>query len=647
MIFILALVYTTVIFLIKLIFNLKKINYRLNNLVNNWEKSPIKSIFLDEDNSAKNDWKRNSLIYERLSDISYNYKSIFYEYKYKESKICGKDSYDNDLYFPKDVECPINGIRITKDENFDTKGEYTKLNLKDNYFLYYTNKKIDGKIIINIINSRHNKPELNFHESEEKGELIDFDINSYSIIDTFNNEYLLSIFYIGIDPEISPKTGKINDFDDELTLYKDLVESIEIILFCYYGVMVICFFVLFCKWCENSFSSDIVCYLCGFTFAVSIFSVPIIIISSICLSINQQYVINFVNKINETYEYNKVNFSWEIMLLIHIIISIIFSIFTIIYYCNPNCFEECSKQLFICNLCECGECKTCKCDCDFGNCECLNCLRNCGCDCICNCFKCLKKDKNNNHIPNTISENININNIDITNEITPLKNMISNIKEITNRNFNDIKGDIIEIKNNINNQNNINNIKNNQSDNEIKEAIGNIRILCNDCKEKINNTNNNINTCRNEINKLQNYIQHMNNFNNEILGMKNDLREIKGICNDCLEKNKNNKINSENDNELKVVIRYENKIYQIIINNKCSYQNFIDKIYNNISTSIINSFDKRNIKLYYWNQLGEKNEIINENDWLNALNLHIFYFEVVNEKENQIKKQNYFDKKDK
>ena len=209
MIFILALVYTTVIFLIKLIFNLKKINYRLNNLVNNWEKSPIKSIFLDGDNSAKIDWKRNSLIYERLSDISYNYKSIFYEYKYKESKICGKDSYDNDLYFPKDVECPINGIRITKDENFDTKGEYTKLNLKDNYFLYYTNKKIDGKIIINIINNRHNKPELNFHESEEKGELIDFDIDSYSIIDTFNNEYLLSIFYIGIDPEIHLKLEKL------------------------------------------------------------------------------------------------------------------------------------------------------------------------------------------------------------------------------------------------------------------------------------------------------------------------------------------------------------------------------------------------------------------------------------------------------
>ena len=29
-------------------------------------------------------------------------------------KICGKDSQDNDLYFPKDVECPINDIFISK-----------------------------------------------------------------------------------------------------------------------------------------------------------------------------------------------------------------------------------------------------------------------------------------------------------------------------------------------------------------------------------------------------------------------------------------------------------------------------------------------------------------------------------------------------
>ena len=166
MIFIFILLFTGMIYLIKLILNSNKINYRLDNIKNNWGKNPIKSIILDENNSPEINWKNNALIYERLSE--FNYKNIFYEYKFKDSKICGKDSYDNDLYFPKDVECPINDIIITEKENFDTKGEYSKLILKNNYFLYYTNKKIDGKIIINLIKNKHNGPELSFHESEKK-----------------------------------------------------------------------------------------------------------------------------------------------------------------------------------------------------------------------------------------------------------------------------------------------------------------------------------------------------------------------------------------------------------------------------------------------------------------------------------------------
>ena len=54
---------------------------------------------------------------------------------------------------------------------------------------------------------------------------------------------------------------------------------------------------------------------------------------------NYIYVINFLNKINENYENNKVNFTWEIIIIIHIIIAIIFLISTIIYYFNENCFK--------------------------------------------------------------------------------------------------------------------------------------------------------------------------------------------------------------------------------------------------------------------------------------------------------------------
>jgi len=217
-IFCMILFYTTIIYLIKLKANLHKINYRLNNIVNNWEKNPIKSIFIGGNNPNKIDWKNNSLIYERLSD--FNYTNIFYGNKYKESKICGKDSNDNDLYFPKNVECPLNSIIITEDENFDTKNEYIKLSLKNNSFLYYTNKKINGKIIINLINSKNNGPTLNFHESEEKKELIDFDIKSYSNIETFDNKYFLATYYIGVNQEILPKNEKIKNFDNKIKKYK-------------------------------------------------------------------------------------------------------------------------------------------------------------------------------------------------------------------------------------------------------------------------------------------------------------------------------------------------------------------------------------------------------------------------------------------
>ena len=95
-----------------------------------------------------------------------------------------------------------------------------------------------------------------------------------------------------------------------------------------------------------------------------------------------------------------------------------------------------------------------------------------------------------------------------------------------------------------------------------------------------------------------------------------------------------------------MIIKYENKVYLIIINNNSSYRDFINKI-NNCISSNANSISNNNLKLYYWNQLGQKNKIMDEKDYLNALSLHIFYFEVINEKYNQYRQQNYISSKDK
>ena len=60
-----------------------------------------------------------------------------------------------------------------------------------------------------------------------------------------------------------------------------------------------------------------------------------------------------------------------------------------------------------------------------------------------------------------------------------------------------------------------------------------------------------------------------------------------------------------------MIIKYKNKIYQIIINKNCSYDEFLYRIYNNIS-----EINNGNLKLYYWNKFVEKNIIMDENDFL-------------------------------
>ena len=192
--------FTTLIYLVKLRDNHKKIKYRLSNINKNWNLNPIKSINLsqnyeDENDNIKLNWKNNSIIYETLNE--YNYINIFFYFfsqnNYTNAKICGKHTYGNDLYFPIEKECPINDIVITNDKYFDTNDKYTKLNLKNNSFLYYTNKKIESK----IINSLLIKEKINY-----------LDRKSYSKIDTDNKTYLLTSYYSGVNPKFLPQKNR-------------------------------------------------------------------------------------------------------------------------------------------------------------------------------------------------------------------------------------------------------------------------------------------------------------------------------------------------------------------------------------------------------------------------------------------------------
>jgi len=86
-------------------------------------------------------------------------------YKNKNGKKCGKDSYGNYLYFPENIDCPINDILITN--SIINLTNYTKLYLGDNYFLCYTNKNNEGEILIDLKASSSRGVQLNLETTNE------------------------------------------------------------------------------------------------------------------------------------------------------------------------------------------------------------------------------------------------------------------------------------------------------------------------------------------------------------------------------------------------------------------------------------------------------------------------------------------------
>ena len=87
---------------------------------------------------------------------NFDYINIYLK---NEGKICGKDNYGNDLYFPNNVECPINEIYFSE-SNEDIPG-YTKIELNNGTFLYYTNQSVNGKIVADLKISTDNYIPLN------------------------------------------------------------------------------------------------------------------------------------------------------------------------------------------------------------------------------------------------------------------------------------------------------------------------------------------------------------------------------------------------------------------------------------------------------------------------------------------------------
>ena len=202
--------------------NDKEINIIYDDIIYNWSLNPIRSINISDINNGDSydfQWKKD---YYKIEKLEYfNYTNLYLN---DQGKICGKDNYGNNLYFPYDVDCPINKIYFSN-SNEDLSG-YQKLKLKDNDYLYYTNQFTEGRIIVDFrINSNldiniNPKYSSDFWTSVPFYEEIDSDLVE-------KNSYLFSIDYLGIDTTsiTGKKSSRIEDFIDKIKYYNSLSES--------------------------------------------------------------------------------------------------------------------------------------------------------------------------------------------------------------------------------------------------------------------------------------------------------------------------------------------------------------------------------------------------------------------------------------
>ena len=331
-----------------------KENYKIINY--NWELNSITSISISYypelgHSYIENGWK-NVLIEYRTNE--YNYYNISTNNN-DNLKICGKDSQDNDLYFPKDVECPVNDIFISKFDSNEYDG-YTKLKISDETgYLYYTNKKTTGKIVTaiivgtndplkiysgnNYLEDDHDENNYNdYFENNEKKAIKNNKIDRfntqffYEEIDSWNkceNEgscsekdvsKLYAINYLGVNKNLF---GKINDFKK----YLDKFYNLCTLKYVSYGLNFF-FFI-----CFSAFllSKDVALCSLGIGIIFLLSMIFFIIINTICLRVNIEYIQHFLNKINIDFERYKCDSIWIFLLNIIGIIFFFYYLSIIVY----------------------------------------------------------------------------------------------------------------------------------------------------------------------------------------------------------------------------------------------------------------------------------------------------------------------------
>ena len=394
--------------------NIRKI---YKSSIDNWALNPITSIELSRKKDhvfATAHFKKESQSFYKWKDIyitvkrdsNYNYMKI-YPIKSEKGKLCGKDSFGNELYFPNDVECPINDI-IIEDINTNPHPGYTEVNLENSLYLYYTNKKTDGNILVDIKAGPNTVLQLNYDKSNEicgyfegkyteysgsilddeededdwRRNLIAYELNKkeckkyfkfntipfYEKIDERNFDsftddydssyysseqkiYLYAFNYQGINSNSLKNRGKVRNYKYNmdnfyiLSLIKNILSSFNILYFIFFIVIIV-----------KDLNNEKICFIISLIIIGLSFFNFILLIS--CFGININYIQNFMNKINKDFEAHKSNYIWTLGLTI---LEIIF----IVYYTGITLylfmFKENSLFKFNCNdFCSKISCDCCK-----------------------------------------------------------------------------------------------------------------------------------------------------------------------------------------------------------------------------------------------------------------------------------------------
>ena len=294
-------------------------------------------------------WKDSFITIKRNS--KYNYMKI-YPITSEKGKVCGTDSLGNKLYFPKNVECPINDIIITQDNSATYEG-YSKIVLSNSLFLFYTNKNINGNILVDIKAGPNTVPlQLNYEKSNEIcdylvnasfykatsgkcGKYFNFstipfykEIDNWNFFgflkDTFEDNYqslgkvfLYAFTYQGINFESVKSRGRVRyykynmDNFKGLTIFKDILTSFNIFYYIFFS------YILLKDMADKQYLFIISVFIVGFLYFH-------FIILLACFGINIRYVQYFMNKINEDFEYHKSNYGWTLTLILLDIIFIVY-----------------------------------------------------------------------------------------------------------------------------------------------------------------------------------------------------------------------------------------------------------------------------------------------------------------------------------